>query len=99
MYLIMPDRFSNGDLGNDKIAGMRDQSLNRDTVFNRHGGDLKGIQNHLDYLNSLGVTTLWLNPIIENDMPRQDRSMGMLLLIIIKLDRRLGWRNGLPGTG
>ena len=40
----MPDRFSNGDPSNDKVAGMKDQSLNRDTVFNRHGGDLKGIQ-------------------------------------------------------
>jgi len=48
VYLIMPDRFSNGDESNDRIPGMRDQSLNRDTVFNRHGGDLKGIQNHLD---------------------------------------------------
>ncbi|MGI8582206.1 MAG: cyclomaltodextrinase N-terminal domain-containing protein, partial [Chitinophagaceae bacterium] len=57
IYLIMPDRFSNGDPTNDRIAGMRDQSLNRDTVFNRHGGDLKGIQNHIDYLQSLGVTT------------------------------------------
>jgi len=48
IYLIMPDRFSNGDESNDRIPGMRDQTLNRDTVFNRHGGDLKGIQNHLD---------------------------------------------------
>ncbi|MEP6927853.1 MAG: cyclomaltodextrinase N-terminal domain-containing protein, partial [Ginsengibacter sp.] len=71
IYLIMPDRFSNGDPSNDKVAGMRDQSLNRDTVFNRHGGDLQGITNHLDYLQSLGVTTLWLNPVIENDMPNR----------------------------
>ena len=56
MYLIMPDRFSNGDETNDRVPGMRDQSLRRDTVFNRHGGDLKGIQNHLDYLQSLGVS-------------------------------------------
>ncbi|MCH5687587.1 hypothetical protein LWM68_26970 [Niabella sp. W65] len=41
MYLIMPDRFSNGDESNDRVKGMRDQSLRRDTVFNRHGGDLK----------------------------------------------------------
>ena len=67
LYLIMPDRFSNGDETNDRIIGMKDQTLNRDTVFNRHGGDLKGIQNHLDYLNDLGVTALWLNPVLEND--------------------------------
>ena len=71
MYLIMPDRFSNGNPGNDRVPGMRDQSLNRDTVFNRHGGDLQGIINHLDYLQNLGVTTLWLNPVIENDMPNR----------------------------
>ena len=71
IYLILPDRFSNGDPSNDRIAGMRDQSLNRDTVFNRHGGDLIGIQNHLDYIQELGVTTLWLNPVLENDRPER----------------------------
>ena len=71
IYLIMPDRFSNGDTTNDRIPGMRDQSLNRDSVYARHGGDLKGIENHLDYLKSLGVTTLWLNPVIVNDMPNR----------------------------
>lgn len=69
VYLIMPDRFSNGDESNDRVTGMRDQSLNRDTVYNRHGGDLKGVQNHLGYLQSMGVTTIWLNPVLENDMP------------------------------
>ena len=71
IYLIMPDRFSNGDVSNDRVAGMRDQSLNRDSVFERHGGDLQGIENHLDYLQSLGVTALWLNPVIVNDMPNR----------------------------
>jgi len=65
----MPDRFSNGDESNDRIPGMRDQSLNRDSIFLRHGGDMQGIINHLDYLQSLGVTTLWMTPVIENDMP------------------------------
>jgi glycosidase len=69
IYLIMPDRFSNGDTTNDLIPGMRDQSHNRDSIYDRHGGDLKGIENHLNYLKSLGVTTLWLNPVILNDMP------------------------------
>ena len=89
MYLIMPDRFSNGDPSNDRIPGMRDQSLNRDTVFNRHGGDLKGIQNHLDYLSSLGVTTLWLNPVLENDMPERTEH-GYAFTDHYKIDRRLG---------
>ena len=69
IYLLMPDRFSNGDPTNDKIAGMRDQTLNRDSIYHRHGGDFKGIINNLDYLKDLGVTTVWMTPVIENDMP------------------------------
>ncbi len=71
IYLLMPDRFSNGDPSNDRIAGMKDQSLNRDSIFLRHGGDLQGVINHLDYLKELGVTTLWMTPVIENDMPER----------------------------
>jgi len=89
IYLIMPDRFSNGDESNDRIPGMRDQSLNRDSVFLRHGGDLKGIQNHLGYLDSLGVTTLWLNPVIENDMPNRTEH-GYAFTNHYKIDPRLG---------
>lgn len=69
VYLLMPDRFSNGDAVNDRVAGMKDQSLNRDSIFLRHGGDLQGVINHLDYLQGLGVTTLWMTPVLENDMP------------------------------
>lgn len=71
IYFLMPDRFSNGDPANDKIAGMRDQSLNRDSIYLRHGGDLQGVINHLDYLQSLGVTALWMTPVLENDMPNR----------------------------
>ncbi len=69
IYLLMPDRFSNGDPSNDVIPGYRDQSSDRNNKFSRHGGDLRGIENHLDYFKQLGVTTLWLTPVIENDMP------------------------------
>lgn len=89
IYLIMPDRFSNGDESNDRIVGMKDQTHNRDTVFNRHGGDLKGIQNHLDYLQDLGVTTLWLNPVIENDMPNRTEH-GYAFTDHYKIERRIG---------
>lgn len=89
MYLIMPDRFSNGDIANDRVPGMRDQSLNRDTVFNRHGGDLKGVENHLEYLKSLGVTAIWLNPVIENDMPERTEH-GYAFTNHYKIDPRLG---------
>ncbi len=89
VYLIMPDRFSNGDVANDRIPGMKDQSLRRDTVFNRHGGDLQGIINHLDYLQTLGVTALWLNPVIENDMPNRTEH-GYAFTNHYKVDPRIG---------
>ncbi len=89
MYLIMPDRFSNGDKMNDKVPGMRDQTLRRDTVFNRHGGDLKGIENHLDYLKDLGVTSLWLNPIWENDRTERTEH-GYAFTNHYRVDPRLG---------
>ena len=89
IYLIMPDRFSNGDESNDRVPGMRDQSLNRDTVFNRHGGDLKGVQNHLDYLDDMGVTTIWLTPVLENDMPNRTEH-GYAFTDHYTIDPRLG---------
>ena len=92
IYLIMPDRFSNGNVTNDKVPGMRDQSLRRDTVFNRHGGDLQGIINHLNYLQTLGVTTLWLNPVIENDMPNRTEH-GYAFTDHYKIDPRIGGEN------
>jgi len=67
IYLIMPDRFANGDPSNDQIAGMKDQTFHRDSIFYRHGGDLQGIINQLPYLQDLGVTALWLNPVLTND--------------------------------
>lgn len=89
MYLIMPDRFSNGDPSNDQVPGMKDQTLRRDTVFNRHGGDLKGVENKIDYLKELGVTAIWLNPILENDMPNRTEH-GYAFTNHYKVDPRLG---------
>ena len=89
MYLIMPDRFSNGDPSNDRVPGMRDQSLNRDSIYDRHGGDLKGIQNKISYLHDLGVTALWLNPVIENDM-RNRTEHGYAFTNHYRIDRRIG---------
>jgi len=72
IYLIMPDRFSNGDESNDRFADMNDTNMDRANGFLRHGGDLKGIENHLDYFSELGVTALWLTPVVENDMHLTD---------------------------
>jgi len=71
IYFLMPDRFSNGDESNDRVAGLRDQSLNRDSIFLRHGGDIQGLINHLDYIQGLGATTVWMTPVLINDMPNR----------------------------
>ncbi|MFL5788001.1 MAG: glycoside hydrolase family 13 protein [Flavisolibacter sp.] len=89
IYLIMPDRFSNGDYSNDRIAGMKDQSLNRDSMYHRHGGDIQGVIDHLDYLKDLGVTTVWLTPILENDMPDRTEH-GYAITNHYKVDPRHG---------
>ncbi|CAM4165670.1 Glycosidase [Pedobacter westerhofensis] len=70
IYLLMPDRFANGDPSNDKVKGLAEQTLNRDSMYYRHGGDIQGVMNHLDYFKDLGVTTLWMTPEVENDMPK-----------------------------
>ena len=67
MYLLIPDRFSNGDKTNDKFTDLNDTACDRNNPFLHHGGDLQGIENHLDYFNDLGVTALWLTPIVENN--------------------------------
>ncbi len=68
IYLIMPDRFSNGDPDNDEFHFL-DDKLDRDDPYGRHGGDLQGIENHLDYIEDMGFTSVWLNPVLENAMP------------------------------
>lgn len=68
LYLIMPDRFANGDPSNDQIEMRMPYKVDRNDPNARHGGDLKGISDRLDYLSDLGVTAIWLNPVLENDM-------------------------------
>lgn len=69
IYQLMPDRFSNGDKKNNIVKGFRENTINRDSIFFRHGGDIQGLINHLDYIKELGATAIWLTPEIENDMP------------------------------
>ncbi len=68
IYLIMPDRFANGNPENDNVPGMYEK-VNRHNPDGRHGGDLEGIIKHLDYLQELGVTALWLTPVLEDNEP------------------------------
>ena len=68
LYLLMPDRFANGNPDNDQIAGMAEYKVDRNDPNARHGGDLAGIEQHLDYFSDLGVTALWFTPVLENNM-------------------------------
>ncbi|RZA21715.1 MAG: alpha-amlyase [Lysobacteraceae bacterium] len=68
IYLVTPDRFANGDPGNDSVAGMK-EAANRADPNGRHGGDIAGIRQHLDYIAAMGFTQLWPTPLLENDQP------------------------------
>ena len=69
LYLLMPDRFAQGPNHQAQLKGMRSYKEDRNAPSLRHGGDLEGLRQHLDYFNDLGVTALWFTPILENDSP------------------------------
>ena len=69
LYMLMPDRFAQGAGHNPQVKGMRAYKEDRSQPSLRHGGDLNGIREHLDYFKELGVTALWLTPVLENDSP------------------------------
>ncbi len=69
IYLIMPDRFANGDPSNDSVEGMPDKA-DRSKPFGRHGGDIQGIIDHLDYISELGATAIWCTPLIEDNLEK-----------------------------
>lgn len=89
LYLIMPDRFANGNPSNDIVPGMKEATIDRNNPYARHGGDLQGIENQLDYLSDLGVTAIWLNPIQENDMS-EGSYHGYAITDFYQVDRRFG---------
>ena len=68
VYLLMPDRFANGTRENDVVKGMRETVCDSNIPMARHGGDLKGMTDRLDYLAELGITAIWPTPVLENDM-------------------------------
>ena len=73
LYMLMPDRFAQGENHNPQMPGMRSYKEDRTQPSLRHGGDLNGIREHLDYFCQLGVTALWLTPVLENDSPDDAR--------------------------
>ena len=88
LYLLMPDRFANGNPANDDVEGCLERA-NRSEPSGRHGGDLAGIENHLPYFQQLGVTTLWLNPVLENNEPHYSYH-GYAFTDLYKIDPRFG---------
>jgi neopullulanase len=88
IYLITPDRFVNGNPANDAVAGMKELP-NRTNMNGRHGGDIQGIKNSLDYLSKLGFTSVWLNPVLENNMT-QVSYHGYSTTDFYKVDARYG---------
>lgn len=89
LYLIMPDRFANGDPSNDNIPMRMPYQTDREKPNARHGGDLPGIEKHLDYIEDLGVTAIWLNPVLENDM-KGGSYHGYATTDYFKVDPRFG---------
>lgn len=89
MYLLFPDRFANGDLKNDAFASMNEKTMDRNALKGRHGGDIQGIINHLEYLDQLGTTALWINPLLENNQPYESYH-GYAATDSYKTDPRLG---------
>ena len=88
IYLVMPDRFANGDPQNDRVAGMKEGAA-RDNPLGRHGGDLKGIADRLDYVKDLGATALWLNPVQSNDQEKASYH-GYAITDYYQIDPRFG---------
>ncbi len=88
VYLIVPDRFADGDTANDTVPGMLEPAR-PDSVNGRHGGDLQGIIDHLDYLSGLGVTALWLTPVVENNDPASTYH-GYAATDLYRVDPRFG---------
>ena len=84
----MPDRFSNGNTSNDNVNGMMEKA-NRSFKGGRHGGDIAGVAEHLDYFKDLGISALWLNPVVENNMPDYSYH-GYAMTDLYTVDARYG---------
>ena len=93
LYMLMPDRFANGNPNNNAYKTMRDKTIDRQAPSLRHGGDLEGIRQHLDYFTELGVTALWFTPVLENDSPSDGKSSsyhGYATTDYYRVDPRFG---------
>lgn len=93
LYMLMPDRFADGSRKNNTVKTRYNYKIDRSQPSLRHGGDLEGIRQHLDYFNELGVTALWFTPVLENDSPdngTQSSYHGYATTDYYKVDPRFG---------
>ncbi len=89
IYLITPDRFANGDVTNDVVKKMNEKTVDRKDDYGRHGGDIKGITDHLDYIDDMGFTAIWPTPVLTNDM-KQSSYHGYAMTDFYQVDPRFG---------
>ena len=89
IYLITPDRFSNADQSTDIVEGLNEKEIDRNDNYKRHGGDIKGITNNIDYISNLGFTTVWPTPVLENNMFKGSYH-GYAITDYYKVDPRFG---------
>jgi glycosidase len=92
IYLITPDRFANADPSNDIDLSLNEKTINRNDDYARHGGDIKGITKHLDYIDDMGFTAIWPCPLLTNDMFRASYH-GYAMTDFYELDPRFGTLN------
>ncbi|MEY8020758.1 glycoside hydrolase family 13 protein [Muriicola sp. SD30] len=89
IYLITPDRFANGNPANDIDLSLKEKTIDRTNDYSRHGGDIRGMIEHLDYIREMGFTAIWPSPLLINDMPRQSYH-GYAITDFYKVDPRFG---------
>lgn len=89
IYLITPDRFANANSSNDIVKGLRETKINRKDDYGRHGGDLQGITNNLDYIHTMGFTAIWPTPVLTNDM-KNSSYHGYAMTDLYQVDPRFG---------
>ena len=89
IYLITPDRFANGDTSNDINKELNEKTIDRKDNYARHGGDIKGITDHLNYIGDMGFTAIWPSPMLSNNMPGQSYH-GYAITDLYEVDPRFG---------
>ncbi len=89
IYLITPDRFANGDSTNDIVKTMNEKIIDRKDDYGRHGGDIRGITNHLEYIDEMGFTAIWPTPVLTNDM-KESSYHGYAMTDLYQVDPRFG---------